>query len=121
MLDIKKRIYTYLLITIFTLLFSIIYEYFSFGVISYFMILSFLIPLFGLLLNYISYKLKINNELKILDLSVLTLTLGSVIRGILDIYGTTNHLLIYHLYVGLLLLFIFILIMIIKLFRKKVK
>ncbi|MBR1416933.1 MAG: hypothetical protein IJ572_03860 [Bacilli bacterium] len=116
MLDIKKKINKYIIFTLITLLFSIIYELFSFNVLSLYMLLAFLIPLFGLIIYLVMYKInKVNyNSLRILDLSLVTLTLGSIIKGILDIYGTTNYLIYIHLILGIILFIISIIILLKK-------
>lgn len=75
-----------------------IYEQFSHGVYSDFMLYAFLFPLAGGALPYLLlflYPLKqplTQQELRLHSASIATFTVGSVITGILDIYGTTNHL-----------------------------
>ena len=115
--DIKKKIKQFLIITIITLLFSIIYEYFSFGVISKYMILA---PLIPLILGILTYLLLKNEKVGYIESSmysngVYTLLIGSILQGVLEIYGTTNKLMIIYLVVGIGLIFISLIIYIKKL------
>lgn len=115
--DIKKKIKQFLIITIITLLFSIIYEYFSFGVISKYMILA---PLIPLILGVLTYLLLKNKKVGYIESSmysngVYTLLIGSILQGVLEIYGTTNKLMIIYLVVGIGLIFISLIIYIKKL------
>lgn len=100
----KKRFIIYSIICI---IFTFIYELFSHGVISYYMILSFIFPLLGFIEIVILCKknklVKINSH-NFFKASLLTFTLGSILKGILDIYGTTNKLIIIYLILGLILL-----------------
>ena len=108
-LDIKKEQIRFYIYTIFCILFTIIYQQFSHGVISYYMILSFLFPLIGLLET--QFIINKNKNIKIIShnlfkSSIITFTLGSILKGVLDIYGTTNKLIITYLILGLILLII---------------
>ena len=108
-LDIKKNIQLHIFITIFVLLFSIIYESFSHGVYSNYMIFAFLIPL---LLGVVVFKIleitktKINFlTINFYNATIITLVVGSLMKGFLDIYGTTNNLIYGYLIIsGVLLL-----------------
>lgn len=107
--DLKKENIFIIGFSIFTLVFAIIYEYFSHGVVSYFMIFAFLIPLLNLILNciFIYSKFKITRLSKnLISMSIYTFTFFSIMKGVLDIFGTTNNLIFIYLIVGLLL-FIF--------------
>lgn len=93
--------------SIFILIFGIIYEMFSHGVVSYYMIFAFLIPLIDFLINtiFINSKIKVNKISKnLFSMSICTFTFLSIIKGVLDIYGTTNNLISVYLIVGLILL-----------------
>ena len=93
--------------SVFVLIFGIIYEMFSHGVISYYMIFAFLIPLINFLINtnFISSNIKINKLSKnLFSMSICSFTFLSIIKGVLDIYGTTNNLIFIYLIVGLILL-----------------
>lgn len=106
--DLKKQTKNYIFFSIFCLIFGIIYECFSFGVYSKFMMFAFLIPLiFGVAITYILNKknIKINAiSNNLYNSSVITFTVYSIIQGILEIYGTTNMLSIIYIASGVLLL-----------------
>ena len=120
-LDIKRTIIKYIFFTIFILVFGQIYEHFSFGVISNYMIYAFLIPLIlGLLINTIIYFTKIvpsKTGSCLYNNGIITLTVGSILRGVLDIYGTTNMYLKIYLYAGVLLIIVGIIIYIINIIK----
>lgn len=82
--------------------FAIIYEQFSHGVVSYFMLLAFLFPLLGggvmLLLGAWSRK---KSDRTLYNCGLLTLTVGSITQGVLEIYGTTNRLCVVYWIVGI--------------------
>lgn len=129
MLDIKKakkQIYKYLILSIFFLIFGIIYESFSHGVYSNYMIYAFTIPLIlGLIVYFIIYIFRLNKYLSKLGMSIynsfiITLTLGSIMQGFLEIYGTTNKLIFVYFKISLFLIIISVLINIIYNLRKKV-
>ena len=112
MLDIKtikKQIYKYIIISIFFLIFGIIYEFFSHGVYSTYMIGAFLIPLImGCFIYTIIYYLKMYSYLSSLgtvffNTSILSFTIGCIMKGVLEIYGTTNQLIVSYLFLGIVL------------------
>lgn len=80
------------------LLFAAVYECFSHGVISAFMVGAFLIPLLGgalpgLLLERLPARRRPGGPSRWLWGAGLTvLTAGSLFRGVLEIYGTTSRL-----------------------------
>ena len=117
-----RTLFKYLLVTIFIVLFGAIYEYFSFGVYSYFMIYAFAFPL-GLGVLPVAFMLhsarihasddkevsagcysqnpetlrkdpEIEGSLipSLWHTGVAVLTVGSIFKGILDIYGTASTL-----------------------------
>lgn len=105
--------FRYLAASIFCALFGAIYEAFSFGVYSYFMIYAFGWPLiFGTLLFLARCAKKPSGSvagrdsllrrwgLRLYHAGVATLTVGSIFRGILDIYGTTSNITKYYWIVG---------------------
>ena len=105
----KKQGIVYIIITIATLIFGLIYEMFSHNVISYFMLCAFLIPLiFGAIVSIIMYVFKIKKvtrvQINLYNASVATLTVGSIIKGVLEIYGTTNWKVYIYLFIGIFLL-----------------
>ena len=85
--------------------FGLIYEHFSFGVWSHFMGFAFLIPLLlGALPALLVRREPSPAAAQLYGGFVLTLTLGSLVKGALDIYGTTNGKLIaYPILAGLML------------------
>ena len=84
--------------SLFLALFGAIYEHFSHQVYSYFMLYAFALPLALGALPWalaLRYGKRVRAGVPALwDAAVLTLTVGSVLRGVLDIYGTTSRLLI---------------------------
>ncbi len=80
------------------LIFAIIYELFSHRVYSIFMLGAFLIPLIFLLIARVAKRLNINWNFY--EWAIITFTLYSIIRGILEIYGTTNSLINVYLILG---------------------
>lgn len=113
MLDIsnfKKYSNLFIIVSISCFIFGYIYEKFSHDVISNYMIYAFLIPL---LLGGAFYRgLHILKIKKLLDKTflnlynsmIITFTIYSIVRGILEIYGTTNNLINIYLIVGVFLL-----------------
>ena len=106
----RKVSMIYTSVSVIVLVFSIVYEIFSHGVISYYMIFAFLFPLllgagpfflFGLsMINY--YPPRLSYDLY--HSGVASLTVGSIMCGVLDIYGTTSNLLKYYFIVGCILI-----------------
>ena len=91
----------FIIITLVTLAFSRIYNIFSHDVHSLYMTYAFIIPLLlGILPNL---KIKTN---KVYNASVITLTIYSLMRGFLEIYGTTNNLISIYLYISIILLIV---------------
>jgi len=92
-----------------TALFGGIYEIFSHNVYSYFMIYAFALPLvFGALPTLIMALKSINPNklgLRLYAYGITTLTVGSIIEGILKIYGTTNQLVLVYIIAGSALFF----------------
>ena len=100
----------YLIISFICALFSFCYELFSHHVYSNFMIFTFTIPLvFGSLISFLIYQInpsKIPDKLTIdlYNTSIATFTTYSLIKGVLEIYGTTNFLTNIYLIAGSILL-----------------
>lgn len=94
--------------TIFLALFGAIYELFSHGVYSYFMIYAFAIPLIMGVLLYVVLILKgkypRKSFLNVWNTSIATFSIGSVFQGVLEIYGTSNPLVIVYPAAGLILM-----------------
>ena len=91
----KHRIVKNTISAVFCILFAAIYEAFSHQVYSLFMIGAFLFSvLLGIVPDLIRKKMgHTGNEiaLALQQCGIYTLTVGSIFRGILDIYGTTNR------------------------------
>ena len=91
--------------TVFLALFGAVYEHFSHAVYSYYMIYAFALPLIPGALLWCAMALQPRRGLcegaaRLWDSGVLTLAVGSVFRGVLDIYGTTNRLVIVYPILG---------------------
>lgn len=88
------------------LAFGLLYECFGHGVLSAFMLGAFLVPLAGgalpCFLLYRFGKLCMPGALpfRLWHFGLAALTVGCVIEGVLDIYGTTNQLIYVYWYVG---------------------
>ena len=101
--------FCYLTATIFMALFGAIYERFSHEVYSYYMIYAFALPLvMGVLpgMSIVLFDLRIPSApaIRLWSYGVATLTVGSAFKGVLDIYGTTNHLIYVYPIAGAMLL-----------------
>ncbi len=88
-----------LLFAFFCGLFGAVYEIFSHEVYSYFMIYAFAIPLiFGVIIPFVLLRFTgmrvTGHALVVLNMAIVTLTVGCIFRGVLDIYGTTNRMII---------------------------
>ena len=96
--EIIKAFVKYMIAAAFCIVFAIVYESFSHGVYSMSMILSFLYPLIGGLVLIVLAGAHAENTKLLLKArnfymaGILTLTIGSIFSGILEIYGTTNKL-----------------------------
>ncbi len=104
-----KTAVVYLLASLFLVLFGAVYEHFSHEVFSYFMLYAFVFPLAGgalpfLLLSLCRLRLPGRLALDLYHSGIAALTVGSVFRGVLDIYGTTNRLISVYWVVGAALL-----------------
>lgn len=101
----------YLLAAAFCGVFGGVYEIFSHGVFSGFMVFAFTFPLIlGALPFFLFYFAGNRQKPGILPASlwhsgVITLTTGSLMTGVLEIYGTTNRLICVYWILGAVLLF----------------
>ncbi len=115
-----KTALIYLLISIFCALFGAVYELYSHEVYSFFMIYAFAFPLvcgalpFGVLAFIDSPKYPCSPARSLIHSGIGTLTVGSIVRGVLEIYGTTNQLSDYYWYIGLIFYSVGIIICIIQ-------
>ena len=99
--DIRKNrsLQIWLGVTLFCLLFSVIYESCSFGVISWYMCGLFLIPLVMGVIPSLFFQ----NLGRLWNDGILCLIAGSALQGILEIYGTDSRYPVWFLYAGLIL------------------
>lgn len=99
--SIKKTVAVYLGATLFCGFFSYVYERFSHGVYSDYMVYLFLFPLLGGALPYGAMLLlgappPPRLAANLFNAGIATLTVGSLMAGVLEIYGTDSpHLSIY--------------------------
>ena len=104
-----KTAFIYLLIAIFCALFGGVYECFSHGVYSFYMIYAFAFPLAGgTLLFLVIFLFKVKTypctvARNLYHSGVATVTVGSILKGVLDIYGTTNSLMVFYSIAGVAL------------------
>nr|WP_295683047.1 hypothetical protein [uncultured Lachnoclostridium sp.] len=104
--------FLYLVTSLFFLIFGAVYEHFSHEVYSNYMIYAFVIPLVGgtflsFLLDLLSQKTMPERITFFLySAGIIVLTVGCIFQGVLDIYGTTNRLMIIYWLVGISLLII---------------
>lgn len=105
-----KTAFVYLLISLFCSLFGAVYEIFSHGVYSFYMIYAFQFPLAGGVLPWFCISLWGGEKYPavaaryLYHAGIATLTTGSILCGILEIYGTTNMLTGYYWTFGSILL-----------------
>lgn len=105
----KKYILLHYFAAGFFALFGVVYKHFSHGVFSPFMVFAFTLPLFaGAILQSILLIARVKIPLlalKLWNYAISLLTVGSIWKGVLDIYGTTNRLILFYpIFGGLLLL-----------------
>lgn len=104
-----KTAFVYLLISLFCILFGAIYELYSHEVYSFYMLYAFVFPLVGGTLSFSALSLakvrKYPNALarNLYHSGIGTLTVGSIVEGVLEIYGTTNSKTQVYWYIGILL------------------
>lgn len=105
----QKTYRVYVAVTLFCCLFSYIYEKFSHGVYSDAMVYLFAYPLIGgvLVFGTLALVTKIpwpgRIAYNLYHDGVATLTVGSCIQGVLEIYGTTSKYVVLYRYAGCLL------------------
>ncbi|HNY18733.1 MAG TPA: hypothetical protein PLQ28_06615 [Flexilinea sp.] len=104
--NMRKISLFYLLNAIFCALFGIIYEQFSHGVYSGYMIFAFAFPLVGGTFPFAVLSLFAHGLLPgrlprfLYNAGIAALTVGSMMKGVLEIYGTTNDLLKIYRFAG---------------------
>ena len=90
-----KTAFVYLLVSLFCVFFGAVYEVFSHEVYSYYMIYAFVFPLAGGTLPFLALALFGPRKPvagSLYHAGIAALTISSILRGVLDIYGTSNHL-----------------------------
>ncbi|MBF1250049.1 MAG: hypothetical protein HXM41_06650 [Lachnospiraceae bacterium] len=107
----RDNILGHMIFAIFIVVFGAIYEKFSHEVYSYYMIYAFMIPLCLGSLAYLLASKRAKKEPRNITVSawnavVVTLTIGSIFQGILEIYGTTNRLVWFYPVAAILFLLI---------------
>ena len=110
----NKTIIRYLIASIVCLLFALVYEYFSHGVYSIYMCSCPVFPFVGGFLGFLLLK-KSGRPYPsgpsgiFYNLSIETFTLGNIVAGVFDIYGSDNpYVIIYWIAGGLMLLSSFV-------------
>lgn len=101
-MDIKKTIIPYVITSVVIGIISAVYEHFSHGVISYFMVGTFAFPIAGFIVYLILHKY-VNKV--VFNSSWITLMFGSFMVGVLEIYGTDNPL-VYVYFIAAAILFV---------------
>lgn len=97
--------FRYLIISVAIAAAGAIYEHFSFGVYSNYMIYAFAIPLIGGTLPFMLRSMRRAADVGwTWHAGIATLTIGSIVHGILAISGRPNSLTIIYLVAGIILL-----------------
>ncbi len=104
-----KTAFIYLIVSIVCAVFGAIYEWFSHGVYSYFMLYAFLLPMIGgvlpfFILSCSQMRLPDTTACDWYHAGIAALTIGSLFTGVLEIYGTTNRLTSIYWIVGAMLI-----------------
>lgn len=91
-----KTGFVYLFISLFCALFGAVYECFSHEVYSYYMLYAFVFPLAGgvlpfFLLAFSAFRMPGRTAFNLYHPSIASLTVGNLVQGALEIYGTTNR------------------------------
>ncbi len=101
----QKHLIGSIIAALFCALFAAVYEAFSFGVYSYFMLFAFVAPLLGCSLPYSililkNKKIPGTSALRLWNSGIAAITVGSIVQGVIEIYGTTNQLVIIYAIAG---------------------
>ena len=104
----QKLLLIDLLVSLFCVLFGAVYELFSHGVYSYAMLYAFAFPLaLGVLplvlIPVLSAPYPNRVVRNLCHAGIATLTVGSLVSGVLEIYGTTNPLTLVYWILGVTL------------------
>ena len=99
-----------LVITILCAAFGAVYELYSYEVYSFYMLYAFAVPLLGGVLPYLIRSIRGTYPAIVTRVTghaaVATLTVGCIVTGALEIYGTSNALVRWYWYVGIPLVLI---------------
>lgn len=95
---IDKTAFVYLLVSLFCVLFGAVYEHYSHEVYSGYMIYAFVFPLAGgvlpfALISRYGRRVPGRLSLNLYNAGIAALTVGSIMKGVMEIYGTTNGIL----------------------------
>ncbi len=105
--ELLKNTAIHIITALFTALFGAVYEHFSHEVYSYYMIYAFAFPLAMGAFPYIVMILKRKHPsvtaVSLWNSSIAAFTVGCIFKGVLDIYGTTNRLIIVYPATGIIL------------------
>lgn len=113
-LDIKRNNIIYLIVSILCGIFSYVYEMFSHEVYSPYMILPGVVTfILGIVITTLAKKIHNKWSYRFYNSSVACLIVGMYIKGVLDIYGTTNDLLDIYFIVAMM----FLILCIVSLYR----
>ena len=109
--ELLRVLRTYLLFTAAAALFGAVYEYFGRGVWSAYMVYAFAAPLLLGVFPALHFLTRKGPEWSITPLTrflwgagVAALTVGSIFKGVLDIFGTTNRLILVYPLLGAFML-----------------
>lgn len=97
-----RTAFAYLVISLVCVLFGVVYEIHSHEVYSFYMIYAFVFPLAGGTLPFLLFSLfqfayfPRKTARQFYHSGMAALTTGSLVQGVLDIYGTTNALVDYY-------------------------
>ncbi len=119
-----KNAFIHLCVSMFCVLFGAIYEHYSHGVYSYYMIYSFVIPMaLGSFLYFLLFlkRVKIPSSLSIQtwNAGIATLTMGSIFTGVVEIYGSTNRLSVVYPIVGIAFMVFAVIVYVIELINTR--
>lgn len=120
---VQKILFIYISITLFSGIFSWIYEYFSHGVYSNYMVYLFLFPFIGGVLVFVTIgllkKLPFPSRisLHLYNSGLATLWIGSCLQGVLEIYGTSSNYIAVYWIVGSILIMLGVVSVLVKFTR----
>ncbi len=105
----KKMMLLYLAVTVFCGVFGSVYEYFGHGVFSPYMMYLFLFPLAGGMLVQLLFMVTklpypVPAASRLYHAGLASLTVGSCMTGVFEIYGSASSLTKYYWYAGFVLI-----------------